>query len=74
MKPAVWCVVERLLTLDSVMVEHDARIASALQLFRASRPDFADGLIATCARPAGCTRTVTFDKIAPKDLGMELLK
>jgi predicted nucleic-acid-binding protein len=72
-KPIVCNALDRLLMLKSVVVERDGILASAVQQFRSSRADFGDCLIIASARAAGCTKTVTFDKIAARDLGMELL-
>jgi predicted nucleic-acid-binding protein len=44
-----------------------------LNLYRNTRADFADCLIAASAKAAGCSRTVTFDRIAARDAGMELI-
>jgi predicted nucleic-acid-binding protein len=35
--------------------------------------DFADCLIASSARAAGCSQTVTFDRNAARDAGLQLL-
>ena len=60
--------------LDSIVVEQDMIVASAVQRFRTTRADFADCLIAASARAAGCARTVTFDRLAARDAGMELIR
>ena len=72
-KPAVCNALERLLLLESVVLEQDMTVASAVQQFRSTRADFADCLIAASAHAAGCSRTVTFDRIAARDAGMELI-
>lgn len=64
---------DRLLTLRAMIVEQEAVVNDAVELFRSGRADFADCLIATSARAAGCSRTVTFDQIAARDAGMELI-
>jgi predicted nucleic-acid-binding protein len=64
---------DRLLMLDTVIVEQPDVVASAVRQFRSSKADFADCLMAASARAAGCSRTVTFDRIAARDAGMELL-
>ena len=46
----------------------------ALSIIAKSNADFADCLIAVSARAAGCRKTVTFDKIAARDAGMELIE
>lgn len=62
-----------LLSLDSVKVEGAAAVASSVATFRFTKADFADCLIAASARAAGCSKTVTFDQLAARDAGMELL-
>jgi predicted nucleic-acid-binding protein len=62
-----------LLTVESIVVEQSDNVEKALQRYRNSRADFADCLIAASAKAAGCSRTVTFDRIAARDAGMELL-
>jgi predicted nucleic-acid-binding protein len=62
-----------LLSLDSVTVENGDAVAWAAQNFRSTKADFADCLIAASARAAGCSKTVTFDQVAARDAGMELL-
>jgi predicted nucleic-acid-binding protein len=63
-----------LLAQDGVVVEQAEVVALAVQRFRFSRADFADCLIAASAKAAGCTRTVTFDRIAARDADMEILE
>ena len=70
---AVATTLDKLLMLDSIAVEQPEVVASAVRQFRAGRADFADCLIAASARAAGCSRTVTFDRVAARDAGMELL-
>jgi predicted nucleic-acid-binding protein len=72
-KPVVCNALERILLLESVVLEQDIIVASAVQQFRSTRADFADCLIAASARAAGCSETVTFDHIAARDAGMELI-
>jgi predicted nucleic-acid-binding protein len=62
-----------LLSLDTVNVEGADAVAWAVQAFRSTKADFADCLIAASARAAGCSKIVTFDRIAARDAGMELL-
>ena len=65
--------IEQLLARESVTVEGDAIVAQAVRRFRFSRAEFADCLIALSAQAAGCTKTLTFDEIAARDAGMELI-
>lgn len=66
--------VSRLLSLDTVVVEQSGAVAWAIQRFRSGKADFADCLNAATARAAGCVRTMTFDRIAARDAGMELIQ
>ena len=65
--------IEALLRSRDVVLEQEATVRQALLLFRNSNADFADCLISSLARAAGCSKTVTFDKVAARDAGMELL-
>ena len=64
---------DKLTTLDSIIVERADIIDEALQRYRNGKAEFADCLIAASGRAAGCSKTVTFDKLAARDAGMELL-
>jgi predicted nucleic-acid-binding protein len=66
-------VIESLLRSRDVVVEQENLAYQALSLYRNSKADFADCLIAASARAAGCSRTVTFDRVAARDASMELL-
>ena len=72
-KSVVCDALDRLLMLDTIVVEQDTTVASAVQRFRSTRADFADCLVAISAQAAGCTKTLTFDEIAARDAGMELI-
>lgn len=65
---------ETLLSSEAVVIEQIEMVARALSLYRTAKADFGECLIAASARAAGCERVVTFDKIAARDLGMELLE
>ena len=58
---------------NEFVIERPREFRQALNLYRQTRADFADCLIAVSARTAGCSKVVTFDKIAARDLGMERL-
>jgi predicted nucleic-acid-binding protein len=64
---------DRIMQVEEIVVEHAEYVQEAVQQFRRCNADFADCLIAASARAAGCTRTVTFDRIAVRDAGMQLL-
>lgn len=72
-RDAIVRILDTLLAGSNVLIEQEDTIRQALTLFRNGKADFADCLIAASARAAGCSRTVTFDRIAARDAGMELL-
>jgi len=72
-RDAVAQILAELLTRDTIVVERAETIEKALHRYRRSNADFADCLIAASAKAAGCSRTVTFDRIAARDAGMELI-
>ena len=63
----------QLLSREEIVIEQAEVVQGALRLFRDGKADFADCLISLSAKAAGCTRIVTFDRIAARDAGMELL-
>jgi predicted nucleic-acid-binding protein len=72
-RTAITATLDRLLSQNSVVVEQAEVVEQAVRRFRFSSADFADCLIAASAHAAGCSRTVTFDQIAARDAGMELI-
>jgi predicted nucleic-acid-binding protein len=64
---------DQLLSREEIVIEQAEAVQSAFWLFRKGNADFADCLIASSARAAGCVRVVTFDRTAARDAGMELL-
>jgi len=72
-RDAVAQILAALLTRETIVVERAETIEKALQRYRRGNADFADCLIASSAKAAGCSRTVTFDRIAARDAGMELI-
>lgn len=66
-------VLDDLLSIDALVIEQGEAVADALSRFRRGKAEFADCLIAASARAAGCLKVVTFDEIAARDAGMELI-
>lgn len=66
-------ILDRLLDRQEFTIEQLDTVHEALNLFRKGKAQFADCLIAASARSAGCSKTVTFDQVAARDAGMELL-
>ena len=72
-RKTVTTILSRLLTREEIVIEQSGLVERALQQYRKGAADFADCLIAASAHAAGCSRTVTFDRRAARDAGMELL-
>jgi predicted nucleic-acid-binding protein len=72
-RAAISGMLSQLLGRDEIVIEKDSVLQNAVQLFRSGNVDFADCLIASSAKAAGCLRTMTFDRIAARDAGMELI-
>jgi predicted nucleic-acid-binding protein len=66
-------IVDGLLANEEIVIDQEEMVRRALALYRNGKADFADCLIALAARSAGCGRVVTFDRLAARDAGMELL-
>lgn len=66
-------ILSHLLTREEIVIEQSNIVQTALQLYRKGNADFADCLIASSARAAGCKGTLTFDGRAARDAGMELI-
>lgn len=64
---------ELLLRTRELRVEQAEVAWHAVRVYRESRADFADALIARCAAAAGCERILTFDLDAARLAGMALL-
>lgn len=63
----------QLLSRIEIVIEQAEVVEGALRLYRSGKADFADCLIASSAKAAGCTRMVTFDRVAARDTGMQLI-
>ena len=66
-------ILDQLLRQEMLVIESANVVESAFRLYRNGNTDFADCLIASSAKAAGCSRTVTFDRRAARDTGMEFL-
>jgi predicted nucleic-acid-binding protein len=72
-KDRVVQILDILLTSEDIAVEQTDTVRKALRLYRSGNADFPDCLIASSAKAAGCSGTVTFDRRAARDAGMELI-
>lgn len=66
--------IEGLLRTQEIVLERAETIWKAARLYRGSSADFTDCLIERSAAAAGCTRTMTFDRLAAKNCGMALIQ
>lgn len=66
-------ILDDLLVSRDIVIEDIQKVQRALSLHRVCRAGFADCLLSVSAHAAGCIKVVTFDKIAARALGLELL-
>jgi predicted nucleic-acid-binding protein len=59
-------VMEGLLRLDGLRLEHPLAVAAAVTATTEKNVDFADSLISLIAKDAGCATTLTFDRRAQR--------
>lgn len=64
---------EGLLAAPEIVLEGDDEAGAAILLYREAGQGFADLMIAAAARRAGAARLVTFDRLAARLDGVELL-
>jgi len=64
---------ERLLDSAELVLENQEAVEAAVRRFARVKADFADCVIESCGRAAGCTATVTFDVKAGRSAGMKML-
>lgn len=62
---------DSLLDREEFRIEQIDTVYDAVGRYRKGKADFGDCLIAASARAAGCASTVTFDRVAARDAGME---
>ncbi|AEG04280.1 PIN domain-containing protein [Sinorhizobium meliloti] len=72
-REAVASVIETLLRAREIVVDRADAGYLALATYRATKADFSDALIAHGGLLAGCTETLTFDKLAADHAGMRLV-
>jgi predicted nucleic-acid-binding protein len=66
-------VVERMLQADTLAIQNEQEVFSAVVAVKSGRGSFADALIGALGLWAGCPSTVTFDKKATRLAGFQLL-
>ena len=65
--------VERILQIDSLVVDRKREVFNAMLALKEGRGSFADALIGELAIAAGCFLTLTFDRKASRLPGFQLL-
>jgi predicted nucleic-acid-binding protein len=63
---------EGMLQADTLVIDHEQEVFTAMIALKEGRGSFADALIAALGAKAGCSRTLTFDKTALRLSGFEL--
>ncbi len=63
-RDAISDAIDQLLHAVEITVESDQTVVAALRLYRSSKIDFADALIAVRNQQLGCDHTATFDREA----------
>jgi predicted nucleic-acid-binding protein len=65
-------VIEHLLETDTLVIERERHVYTAMVALRERRGSFADALIGELATEVGCSTTLTFDRKALRLAGFEL--
>jgi predicted nucleic-acid-binding protein len=63
--------IERMLQADTLVVENEQEVFTAMTALKEGRGSFADALIAALGARAGCAHTLTFDRKALRLPGFE---
>jgi predicted nucleic-acid-binding protein len=71
-KQEVASILERLLQIESLVVQNEPEVFYALVAFKRGQGSFADALVAALGAWAGCDFTLTFDKKASRLEKMKL--
>jgi predicted nucleic-acid-binding protein len=66
-------VVEGMLQSDTLVVQNEQEVFTAVAALRSGRGSFTDALVSALGRWAGCTSTLAFDKRAGRMDGFALL-
>jgi predicted nucleic-acid-binding protein len=64
--------IKRMLQIDSLLIESEQEVFTAMIALKQGEGSFADALVAALGRKAGCKHTLTFDRKALRLAGFEL--
>ncbi len=73
-RAAIAGVVGKLFDSADIVLEQAEIVRPALDLYKATKADFADCVIAVSARSVGCRIVATLDETAARDVGMQLIE
>jgi predicted nucleic-acid-binding protein len=62
---------ERMLQIETLLIQHEQEVFTAMIALKERRGSFADALIAALGAKAGCKHTLTFDQKALRLAGFE---
>jgi predicted nucleic-acid-binding protein len=65
--------IERILQADSLVVQNEQEVFSAMIALKSGSGTFADALIASIGTWAGCSSTLTFDRKSTRIKGFEVI-
>jgi predicted nucleic-acid-binding protein len=71
-KPEIAKAMEAMLQADSLFIQNEQEVFTAMVALKTGQGSFADALIAALGQWAGCTSTLTFDKKASRIGDFEL--
>ena len=71
--PAIAKAIERMLQADTLVVQNEQEVFTAMTMMRTGQSSFADALIGALPAWAGCETTLTFDRKAARLGGFTLL-
>lgn len=72
-KDTIVVVLDKLLRTSQLKIEDVQAVWTAFRMYQKGKADFADCLLGTSNRIGGCNSTVTFDQLASKLEGFQLL-
>ena len=70
--PRIVAVIERMLGAETLVVESEREVFTAMIALKEGRASFADAMIGALCAKAGCSRVLTFDRGALRLPGFEL--
>jgi predicted nucleic-acid-binding protein len=63
---AIAAIIERILQVETLVVQNEREVATAMLALKSGTASFSDALIGALGRWAGCSHTLTFDRKAAR--------